>query len=94
MFKLVGTIKRIGDEQQISDQFVKREFDLETAEQYPQIVRFQMVQGNTAKLDDWGVGEVVKVHFNVRGREVEKEGEEIPAVYNSLDAWKITKPSE
>ena len=38
-----GKLKRIHDEQVISDRFKKREFVIETEEQYPQVLMFQLV---------------------------------------------------
>ena len=38
-----GRLKRINDEQVISDRFKKREFVIETEEQYPQVLMFQLV---------------------------------------------------
>lgn len=89
MFKIVGIIKSIGDEEQISDQFVKREFVITTTDQYPQILKFQAVQGNTAQLDNFGEGEVVSVSFNLKGREWENPSTQEVNVFTTLEAWKI-----
>lgn len=88
MFKIVGIIKSIGEEQQISDQFVKREFVIQTSEQYPQILKFQAIQGNTAALDNFDEGETVTVHFNLKGREWTGD-DGVTKVFNTLEAWKI-----
>lgn len=80
-----GKIIRVGEVQQVTDSFKKREFVIETNDQYPQRVKFELHQD---KVDLLGVtipsGEVT-VKFNLRGRDYEKEGK----VYNfvTLQAW-------
>jgi hypothetical protein len=86
-----GKLKRIHDEQVISDRFKKREFVIETEEQYPQVLMFQLVQDKTNLIDQYSVGDKVEVFFNLRGREWQKDPSAEIRVFNTLDAWRIQK---
>jgi hypothetical protein len=85
-----GVIKHIYDPQQVSDNFTKREFILTTdaSSPYPQHVTFQMANQKAEALNQYSPGDEVTVFFNLRGREVERNGE--TKYYTTLDAWKIT----
>ena len=86
-----GKLKRIHDEQVISDRFKKREFVIETEEQYPQVLMFQLAQDKTNLIDQFSLGDKVEVFFNLRGREWQKDPEAEIRVFNTLDAWRIQK---
>ena len=86
-----GKIKRVHDEQVISDRFKKREFVIETEEQYPQVLMFQLVQDKTNLIDAFQVGDKVEVFFNLRGREWQRDPQSEVRVFNTLDAWRIQK---
>jgi len=89
MYTLKGEVKVINETQNITDSFKKREFVITDASgQYPQTILFQSVQDRCEMLDNFNVGDMVEVFFNLRGREwTNPEG--IVKVFNSLDAWKI-----
>ena len=86
-----GKVKRILDEQVISERFKKREFVIETEEQYPQVLVFQLAQDKTNLIDPLNVGDKIEVFFNLRGREWQKEPSSEIRVFNTLDAWRIQK---
>ncbi|MAZ30737.1 MAG: hypothetical protein CMP57_01435 [Flavobacteriales bacterium] len=86
-----GKIKRIQDEQVISERFKKREFIIETEEQYPQVLVFQLAQDKTNLIDPLNVGDKIEVFFNLRGREWQKDPSAEIRVFNTLDAWRIQK---
>ena len=86
-----GKVKRIHDEQVISDRFKKREFVIETEEQYPQFLMFQLVQDKTNLIDQVKIGDKVEVFFNLRGREWQRDPSAEIKVFNTLDAWRIQK---
>ena len=86
-----GKLKRIHDEQVISDRFKKREFVIETEEQYPQVLMFQLVQDKTNLIDQFNLGDKVEIFFNLRGREWQKDPSAEIKVFNTLDAWRIQK---
>lgn len=88
--KLRGRLVDIFDKQQVTDTFSKREFVIETDEQYPQMVKFQLTQVKCNDIDNHKVGEEITVHFNVRGRKwTNKQGEDVYFV--SLNAWRLEK---
>lgn len=86
-----GKLKRVLDEQIISDRFKKREFVIETEEQYPQVLMFQLVQDKTNLIDTFNMGDKIEVFFNLRGREWQKDPSSEVKVFNTLDAWRIQK---
>jgi len=87
--ELVGKIKVIGDTFSVgSNGFQKRELVITTDEQYPQHIQIEFVKDNCAKLDGLTVGQNVKVHINVRGREwINPQGE--AKYFNSMQGWRI-----
>ena len=86
--KLKGRIIDIFETQQVTDTFKKREFILETDEQYSQLVKLELVQDNCTKLDSLAIGQEVTAHFNVRGRKwTNKEGKD--NYFISLNVWRI-----
>ncbi len=87
--KTIGKIKRISDTQQITDSFKKREFVIETDEQYVQTIGFEVIQDKTSLLDTFQVGQTVEVFFNLRGRKFSKDESQPYRVFNSLHAWRI-----
>src|SRR5437868_6367023 len=91
--QLTGTLKLKRDEQAVSEKFKKREFVItDNSSQYPQIISFQATQDRCAILDPIQVGDVVTVHFNIRGREWTSPQGEIK-YFNTLEAWKIDRNS-
>lgn len=90
MYTLKGELKTIGDTQQVSDSFKKREFVVVDASgQYAQTIQFQLVQDRCAVLDAFRVGQSVEVTFFLRGREWTNPKDGEVKVFNTLDAWKI-----
>ena len=90
MFKLTGTVKVINPTQVISEKFSKREFVIETQDQYPQQVMFQATQDKCALLDNVQLHSQVEVSFNLRGREWTSPAGEVK-YFNTLEAWRIEK---
>ncbi len=93
MYTLKGEIKVIGETQNITDSFKKREFVvLDASGQYPQTIMFQAVQDRCDMLNAVKVGDMVEVVFFLRGREwTNPEG--VVKYFNSLDAWKVNPSS-
>lgn len=90
-----GSIVELMDEQQVTDTFKKREFVVEFAEnpQYPEYVKFELIQDKCALLDAHKVGDKVVVHFNLKGRKwTDKEGQ--VKYFNSLQAWRLDAEGE
>jgi hypothetical protein len=86
---VTGILKVKGDTQQVSEKFKKREIVItDNSSQYPQHISFQLVQDKCSIIDQYRVGDEIKVHFNLRGREWTSPQGEIK-YFNSLEAWRI-----
>jgi len=85
-----GKILELSDTQQVTDTFKKREFILEYAEnpQYPEFIKFELIQDKCDLLNDFQVGQDVEVHFNLKGRKwTDPQGQ--VKYFNSLQAWRL-----
>lgn len=81
--KLIGETKTFGN-----NGFRKREMVVTTEEQYPQHIMIEFVQDKTDLLNNFQVGQPVKVGINLRGREwVSPQGE--TKYFNSVQGWRI-----
>lgn len=88
--EVIGRIKVLGAEQQISASFKKRELVVTTEEQYPQMIMIEFTQDKGDLLNNYRVGDEVKVSINLRGREwVSPQGE--TKYFNSIHGWRIEK---
>lgn len=88
--EITGTLEAIFDTEQVSQKFEKRSFVVKTNEQYPQVLIMEFVQDKTSILDQYEVGEEVKVGINLRGREwTTRDGE--TKYYNTIQAWRIDR---
>lgn len=68
--------------------FRKREVVVTTEEQYPQHIMVEFVQDKTDLLNNYNVGQNVKISINLRGREwVNPQGE--TKYFNSIQGWRI-----
>lgn len=86
---ITGILKVKTEAQQVSEKFRKREFVLtDNSSQYPQHISFQLTQDKCSLLDQYNVGDEMKVHFNLRGREWTSPKGEIK-YFNTLEAWRI-----
>ena len=84
-----GKIKLIGETQTFGNNgFRKREVVITTEEQYPQHLMIEFVQDKTDLLNNYQVGQTVKININLRGREwVNPPGE--TKYFNSIQGWRI-----
>ncbi len=86
-------IHSIGQTQNVSDTFSKREFVVETQEEYKQYLLLQVTKDKCGLLDSYKVGQEAKVSLNLRGRLWQNpQGEE--KCFNTLECWKIEKQGE
>lgn len=91
--EVVGKVKVVNPEQQVSASFKKRELVVTTEEQYPQHILIEFAQDKCDLLNNLAVGDGVKVHINLRGREwVNPEGE--TKYFNQIQGWKIEVTSK
>ena len=92
--EIQGKIKLIGETQSIgSNGFRKRELVVTTEEQYPQHIMVEFVQDKTDLLNNYQVGQQIKVGINLRGREwINPQGE--AKYFNSITGWRIESLSQ
>ena len=85
-----GKLLEVFETVQVKDTFRKREFVVEYAEnpQYPELVKFELIQEKCELLDGLNVGDEVQVFFNLKGRKwTDPQGQ--TKYFNSLQAWKL-----
>lgn len=87
-----GKVHEIGDTQQVTESFKKRDMIVAYAEnpQFVEYLKFEATQDNTSKFDNLAIGDEVEVSLNLRGRPwTNKDG--VTTYFNSLVAWRVTK---
>ncbi|MBW8201566.1 MULTISPECIES: DUF3127 domain-containing protein [Flavobacteriaceae] len=84
-----GRIKMIDETKTYGNNgFRKREVVVTTEEQYPQHILVEFVQDKCDLLNNYSVGQMVKISINLRGREwVNPQGE--TKYFNSIQGWRI-----
>ncbi len=84
-----GRIKMIDETKTYGNNgFRKRELVVTTEEQYPQHILVEFIQDKCDLLDNYSVGQMVRVSINLRGREwVNPQGE--TKYFNSIQGWRI-----
>ena len=88
--EVIGKVRVVNAEQQVSASFKKRELVVATEEQYPQYISINFVQDKCDLLNDLNVGDAVKVSINLRGREwVDAQGE--IKYFNDIQGWRVEK---
>lgn len=91
--EVIGKIKVINPTQNVSASFKKRELVVVTEEQYPQSILIEFAQDKCDLLNNYQVGQNVKVGINLRGREwVNPQGE--TKYFNQIQGWRIEKEDE
>ena len=87
--EIQGRIKEIFSLETVGNNgFQKRDLVITTEEQYPNDIIIQFTQGRCTLLDNLQKGQLVKVHYNLRGREwVSPQGE--VKYFNTVEGWKI-----
>ena len=87
--EIQGRIKTIFATETVGQNgFQKRDLVITTDGQYPQDIIIQFTQGNCALLDNLQVGQMVKIHFNLQGREWTNPQGEVK-YFNTVLGWKI-----
>lgn len=88
-FEVEGKLHKVFPVENKSGSFQAREFVIEVESgQYPQFVKFQLVQDRCSLIDDYSEGENIKVHFDLRGREWQGK------YFTNLNAWRLDRPSK
>jgi len=83
-YKAEGRLHKIFDTEQKTASFSAREFVIEVQDgQFPQMIKFQLVQDKCSAIDDFNEGDQVAVDFDLRGREWNDK------YFTNLNAWRI-----
>ena len=92
--EVIGKIKLIGEVQTFgANGFQKREVVVTTDDQYPQMINIEFQQDKADLLNNYSVGQDVKVSINLRGREwINPQGE--ARYFNSIVGWRIENLSQ
>ena len=87
--EIQGKIKKIDETKTYGNNgFRKREMVVTTEEQYPQHILVEFIQDKCDLLNNYQVGQSVKIGINLRGREwVSPQGE--TKYFNSIQGWRI-----
>jgi len=89
-FNITGEIHHISDEQKFSEKFKKRDFVIRFSDgAYEQHIKFQLINDRCDLIDSYKTGQEVKVHFNLAGREYNKDGQTV--YFTNLTAWRLEK---
>lgn len=94
IMEVIGKIKLIGEVQTFgANGFRKREVVVTTDEQYPQMIMVEFTQDKTDLLNNYKVGQDVKISINLRGREwINPQGE--AKYFNAIQGWRIESLSQ
>lgn len=87
--EIQGRIKQIFAPETVGQNgFQKRDLVITTEEQYPNDILIQFTQQRCDLLNNLKVGQNVRVHFNLRGREWTNQQGEVK-YFNTIEGWKI-----
>ena len=91
-YEAQGRLVAVYETVQRSEKFRTREFVIEINEEIrdrtiTNYVKFQLVQDRTAIIDNYKIGDTIKVHFNIRGSKGDRNGQ--TSYISNLDAWRI-----
>ena len=87
--EIQGRIKTIFAPETVGQNgFQKRDLVITTEEQYPNDILIQFTQQRCDLLNNLKVGQNVRVHFNLRGREWTNQQGEVK-YFNTIEGWKI-----
>lgn len=84
-FEIEGKLIKKYETESKSEKFQAREFVIETEGQYPQFIKFQLVQDRCSAVDPMNEGEQIKVYFDLRGRQWQDK------YFTNLNAWRVEK---
>ena len=86
-----GKLKQIDATEKFgAKEFKKRVCRITTNDQYPQIIPIEFVQDKCELLDDYKVGDDVKISINLRGSEWTNPAGEVKCFPN-IQGWRIEK---
>ena len=83
-YDFTGKLYRVFDTQQVKETFKKREFVVEDQSgQYPNFIKFELIQDRVGLLDGFNEGDEVTVSFDLRGREWNDK------FFTNLHCWRL-----
>lgn len=91
--EVTGRLFEKFDMQQISATFTKREFVIEISEQaangmtYTNYASFQLANTQCSLIDNFQLGDMITVTFNIRGNKWERDG--TVRYITNLNAWRV-----
>lgn len=88
-FSIEGRLCHIGQPEAKTEKFTVRSFWIETEDQYPQTISFQLTNDRCDLLDKHAPAAQVRVHFNLRGRKYTDKVTGQERVFNTLDVWRM-----
>ena len=91
-YEIEGKLISKSDTLQRTESFRVREFVIEKTDDIggrtvTNYVKFQCTQDRTQMVDRFNIGEMVKIHFNIKGSKWEKDGK--TNYITNLDAWRM-----
>jgi single-strand DNA-binding protein len=88
-FEIEGKLYKIYPTEQKTQSFQAREFAIEIMSgSYPQYIKFQLTQDKCSVIDDYTEGDMIKVYFDLRGREWQDK------IFSNLNAWRVEKAGQ
>jgi len=89
MSEVIGKVIVLGNTEEVGKNgFTKRTIVVESSEQYPQKLAIDFVKDKISILDNYKIGDEVKVYVNLRGTEYNGR------YFVNLQGWKIEKTTE
>lgn len=85
---VTGRLTKVMDKVAVTAKLDKREFVIETLEQYPQVLKFELMNDRCGEIDKHAIGTNIEVSYNLRGREWKKNDGTVQ-YFVSLNAWRI-----
>jgi hypothetical protein len=82
-YSVKGKLHKKFETERKSDKLEIRDFVIKTDEQYPQYIKFQLMNDKTSQVDGFNEGQNIEVSFNLRGRESDGK------FFTNLQAWKV-----
>lgn len=84
-YQVTGFLENIAETKMVgaNSDFAVKEFVVKTSENYPQLLRLELVQEKTEALNGVPVGQEVKAFFSIRGREWNDK------IINSLRCYRL-----
>ncbi len=95
-FEAQGQIHSIGQTNEFgSNGFTKREFVIKLTGEgenpaYPNYIALELIKDKCALMDEYQVGDEIKVQFNLNGRLWQQPGKD-ERCFNSLQAWRVER---